>query len=155
MVLEANYWRRAKLRSLPVVTERAAFVSFGRMRLRCSSTLTKVGSLPVSSPTKSITIPCSSWLSPVRAVESIMSSSGRAFVCSWRNIAVSLIGRAESVFRCKPDFNSQLRSAGDLPACKSKRNAHDDVRIRTWVVDFEHSYAGLLTEGLFVFRELR
>jgi len=32
-VLEANCSRRVKLRSLPVVTKRAAFASFGRMRL--------------------------------------------------------------------------------------------------------------------------
>jgi hypothetical protein len=53
-VLEADYWRRAKPRSLPVVTGRAAFALFDLMRLPCSSTLSKGGRLHVSSPTKSI-----------------------------------------------------------------------------------------------------
>src|SRR6516164_1271419 len=60
-VLEANCSHRVKLRSLPVVTRRAAFASFGRMRLPCKSISVKGGRLRVSSCTRSIIMPCWRW----------------------------------------------------------------------------------------------
>jgi len=44
-----------------VVTRRAAFASFGQMRLRCNSISVRGGRLRGSSRTKSITMPCWRW----------------------------------------------------------------------------------------------
>jgi hypothetical protein len=97
-VLEGDCSHKVNPRYLLAVVRRAAFGWFSQIWSQYSSILRKDGGLRVSSPTRSITIPCWRWPSPVRYRKrlafsvSVSIGTGQSFRVADHRCGISAIG---------------------------------------------------------------